>query len=41
VRVSPTSRAVVIEGNDFAGLSNPPQITNSAPDTVIRNNRVS
>jgi Pectate lyase superfamily protein len=39
VRVSPACRAVVIEGNDFTALSSPPNITDSAPDTVIRDNR--
>jgi len=39
VRVSSTSRAVVIESNDFTALSSPPNITDGAPDTVIRNNR--
>jgi hypothetical protein len=38
MRVSSTSRAVVIEGNDFTGLSTP-TVTDAAPDTVIRNNR--
>jgi Pectate lyase superfamily protein len=38
VRVSPTSSAVVIEGNDLTGLTSAPKITDNATGTVVRNN---
>jgi hypothetical protein len=38
VRVSVTSRSVVIESNDFTGLSTP-AVTDSGSGTVLRNNR--
>ncbi|MGY1987912.1 glycosyl hydrolase family 28-related protein [Blastococcus sp. SYSU DS0669] len=38
IRVSPTSTAVVIEGNDFTGISHPEPVTDRAADTVVRSN---
>ncbi|WP_448624324.1 glycosyl hydrolase family 28-related protein [Geodermatophilus sp. URMC 64] len=39
VRVSAACSGVVIEGNDLTGLTNATKITNSATDTIIRDNR--
>jgi hypothetical protein len=38
IRTSPTTSGVVIEGNDFTGISNPTPVTDRAEGTTLSNN---
>jgi hypothetical protein len=39
IRVMPGAGGVVIEGNDFTGISHPEPILDRAPDTTLTGNR--